>query len=537
MKKVLSLVLALTMLLSLVACGDGGGASSGTSSQGGQESQSSTTSQTSGTESAETSEAGQLDISEPVELVVYFPYDAPQDLDQVTAAINEITQEKLNCTVKFNAIGTADQETKYNLLLSTGEDCDLVFEATWFSYADKANNNAFIPIEDMVDTYVPELREIISQEVWDECKINGHDYAIPGVRQNCTSAGFLYREDLRQKYGVPEITDMDTIAQYCDAIIANEPNMLPMYSHANDMFTIYNSMYHEHTGIGHPYFHYFVCSLDEPRDLHVSVDTENFKDYCTWAREWVEKGYVQSDAVSNTEDHASVMLAGKYASSIFNTAYETLLTTVILPAETSNPDWEFGYISWAEMFKISMPNVPFQGSFAIPYSSQNPERALLFVKELLTNEELSRLVDCGIEGTHYEVDDEGNYVSLNDAENPGYLQNAMGFSNLINPEFQLRPSYYSKVEEQYDRIVDYAVYNYKEAFPVNIEPVRDYVNALSLTYQQYGYPLVHGQIADVESGIATFKEKMVEAGADIVFEEYNRQWQEYLDYMGVPAAE
>ncbi len=481
--------------------------------------------------------AEEYDLSEPYELVIYVAYDGAKDLDMVTAEINKITQEKLNATVTIKPIGTADQTTKYNLVLATGEKCDLIFEATWFSYADKANNGAFIALEDYIDTYVPELRTLIPAEKWEQSKIKGHDYAIPGVVTNCASAGFLYRADLAKKYGIEEVKTMADIEAYCEAIKANEPDILPMYSHANDMFTIYNSMYHEHTGIGHPYFHFFVCDLDNPRDLHVSADTENFLDYCTWARKWVENGYVQSDAVSNTEDHASVMLAGKYASSIFNGAYENLLTTIIIPSETSHPDWEWGYISWAEMFKISMPNVPFQGSFAIPYACEDPVRALLFVKELLTNEELSRLIDCGIEGVHYEIGEDGSYVSLNDPQNPGYLQNCLAFNNLINPEFKLYPSYYSRVQEEFDKIIPYAVYNYKEAFPVDIEPVRDYVNALSLTYQQYGYPLVHGQIDDVEEGIRIFKEKMLEAGAQQVYEEYNRQWQAYLDIMGVPAAE
>lgn len=530
MKKLIAILLAAACLLTLVSCA--GNNSSSTPATPGTPAASAAGT----TDDAGAAGAQQPDFSQPYELDIYVAYDGAKDLDMVTEEINKITMETMNCTVKFHPIGTADQTTKYNLALATNEKIDLIFAATWFSYADKANNGAFIALEDYIDTYVPEMREIVPQDIWDNCKINGHDYAIPHVVTKAGSAGFLYREDLRAKYGCPEITDRASIEAYCDAIIANEPGLLPMYSHANDMFTIYNSMYHEHTGIGHPYFHFFVCDLDNPRDLHVSADTDNFHDYCTWARSWVEKGYVQSDAVSNTEDHASVMLAGKYASSIFNGAYETLLNTVIEPARVSHPDWEFGYISWAEMFKISMPSVPFQASFAVPTSSQDPVRAIYFMKEVMTNKELATLIDCGIEGVHYEIADDGSYVSLNDPDNPGFVQDCLAFSSTIPDDMRLHPANYTLVKAESDKIMPYAVYNYKEAFPVDIEPVRDYVNALSLVYQQYGYPLVHGQIADVEAGIETFKEKMVEAGAELVYEEYNRQWQEYLDFMGVPAA-
>ena len=51
---------------------------------------------------------------------------------------------------------------------------------------------------------------------------------VPSPTTDYTTYVTLWREDLRKKYNVPEITDWDSLAVYMDAIKENEPDMLPL---------------------------------------------------------------------------------------------------------------------------------------------------------------------------------------------------------------------------------------------------------------------------------------------------------------------
>ena len=85
MKKLLSLVLAIMMLLTVVSA------------------------------------SAELDTSEQVEIIVYMMGDKPQDCDMVMEKVNEILLEKLNCTMSMKFVGWADWATAYNLLLTGGD--------------------------------------------------------------------------------------------------------------------------------------------------------------------------------------------------------------------------------------------------------------------------------------------------------------------------------------------------------------------------------------------------------------------------------
>lgn len=481
---------------------------------------------------AETAPA--VDISEKVSLNIFtFGASNPADMDMINEAASKITSEKINADVTVTVM--ADWMTRYKLALSSGEPIDMIWTAMWFSYQPYAFDGAWLDITDMVDNVAPELRTLIGQDIWDMCKIGGKDYAIPCVNRTYSQWGVAWREDLRKKYNCPEIKDWETMEQYAEAIKANEPGMIPFCDSPNGgLWHSFSEKNHLYAGLGNPQFSYGLgVKTDNPRDLLVYHETDAFKDYCETQRRWVENGYIQPDAASSTDTGNAGMLSGKYAGSINGQGIVTTLNGLMLPAKQSNPDWEIGYMNFGEMFKWSYRSHPTFMAFALPNSSPNPERALLFAKELMTNKELFNLYDCGIEGTHYKVEN-GYYVSLNDPVNPGYLQGAAGITNfLFNKDAKIYSEAYNWVLDYEKKMDQYEVDNYFEGFPEDYASYSAQVTAMSEVNTQYTWPLLRGTMDDVAGAIADVNKRLDAAGRQEVVANVIKQYNAYLDGMGV----
>ena len=57
---------------------------------------------------------------------MYLIGDRTPDFDEVYAKINEILEEKLNCSLNVEFLSWGEHDTKYSLLFSSQEDFELV---------------------------------------------------------------------------------------------------------------------------------------------------------------------------------------------------------------------------------------------------------------------------------------------------------------------------------------------------------------------------------------------------------------------------
>lgn len=111
-RAILAVVLIFAMLCSLAACAEGEG-SSGSAAQ---------TDISDSDRSTETTEK-----QEDVELVMSFWCGTePADLDKVFESLSELTKEKIGVTVKPFTVNMANYPQQTNLMLSSGEQIDLM---------------------------------------------------------------------------------------------------------------------------------------------------------------------------------------------------------------------------------------------------------------------------------------------------------------------------------------------------------------------------------------------------------------------------
>lgn len=150
-KRTLALILsALTAATVFASCSDSSGGSSAASES------SASGSETAGTETGETS--GDSDLREEelvtLDIVCMSSGKNEPDITDVENAMNEILEEKLNCNVDLTFIAYANYADQISLLLSSGEDADLL-PVYLIPLSTCANAGQIMPLDDLIDQYGP----------------------------------------------------------------------------------------------------------------------------------------------------------------------------------------------------------------------------------------------------------------------------------------------------------------------------------------------------------------------------------------------
>lgn len=233
-------------------------------------------------------EAKAIDTSKKVELVWYVLGDGHADSPKIQDQINAMLEKDINATIKLNFTTWNDWQTKYNLLLTSGEKVDMVFASTWADYYKFADQGAFKELNDLLPTYMPETWKAVPKQDWDEATVNGKIYAVPSTYPEYTPDGLVYREDWRKELNVPEIKDLDSIEAYLDAV-KTQKKVTPINGKAwNEVFTLFKA-YHGYEQIGGDSGVIVAKSYDAPRDIVNYAETPEFEQFVKRMKTWSQK--------------------------------------------------------------------------------------------------------------------------------------------------------------------------------------------------------------------------------------------------------
>ena len=202
----------------------------------------------------------------------------------------------------------------------------------------------------------------------------------------------------------------------------------------------------------------------------------------------------------------------------------------------ANPEWEVGYVSLADISGVAYPAAPYHNGIAIPSSSENPERAMMAIDLLYTDEEMNHLLMYGIEGDHYTVDENGYYVP---AENNA----AFGYESCNSWNFRNTALMLSRESEQdtlkhFEHLGEIAAntvtpyVNHEEGFGGILTESKNQDAAITALLTEYITPMQYGMVEDIEGNMAAFMEAAKKAGLEEVQAEYTELWNEYLDSKG-----
>lgn len=502
----LSLFVVLCMMVSIFTACSGSGSSGSTPS--------------SSSEAPSSSAASQADASneEAVTLKLVFQGDAETaDLVQVQDAMDALTVPAINARVELTRISHGAFNDQLNLMLSSGEVLDLV-NLRQLNTLTLTSNGTIRPLTQLLQDYGKETLDAISQSDWDCCYINGEIMVVPANKDKAYQMCILMDKAICDELGIPygQSATLDEIHDYLVKVRDAYPNMYPVVTEAGGNLHSYlgNDVLGDNFGV-------ILDIYSDELKVENLFTSDLFKNLCERMWNWAQEGLIMPDGASNTDTANSLMASGKAFARI-NTrkpGYENERSVQIGKEVVS--------LSFMEPFTMT-DAVSTTYGWAIPYSSENPEKAMELLNMLYTNPELANIMCNGAEGVHWVYTDENKthirYPDGKNSSNVGY--NRMTY---VQPNQQITVPWENDdadIWQQLDEFNRTAHASPAKGFVYDNRAVLNEVTACTNVKNKYWNGLLCGSL-DPAVAIPQLNAELEANGIDRIIAEKQRQLDEW----------
>lgn len=350
------------------------------------------------------------------------------DASLVAQAMSSASQFKdLNIQVALNPIQSAAYDQKLQLGYAAGQEYDVVFTAPWVNiYTQNAIKGNFLPIDDLLPKYAPELFKSMPSAFWDAVRVNGKIYGVPNQNYFAYVNGVFINAALAEKY-VGYLPSGNTLGTYSDLepfldqIKAHEPSVTPVYMSQNGIaagstFSGLDYGFDVFAGAGS------VAGIrytDTQLQVLNVFATPEFQQAVQLRWDWGQKGYFKQTPVP----------ADQGAVAVQNGQYAVLIGQQAKPNDIPGIEEHFGVkltVKQVGPTFISTQSI-LQNMNSIVRTCQHPQQALQFLNLINSNADIFNLLCHGIEGKHYVFVDKSKLLigfptgvtATSDKYNPG----------------------------------------------------------------------------------------------------------------------
>ncbi|MCG7214849.1 DUF3502 domain-containing protein [Paenibacillus mucilaginosus] len=516
-RKIGMTLLSAVMAVSLTACSGGGNSESGKAAPG----------------PAGTADSGQADTSKFETITYVMLGDKPKNgqVEKVLEKINVIMKEKINAKLELKWVEWADWQTKYNLLLASGEPVDLITTATdWLDAWPNAQKGAFLPLDQLLPKYAPETWKEIKPEEWDQTKYKDKIYMIPeNSYTQWVNHGFFYRGDWAKEFGITEpIKDFETMGKYFQGIKDKKPDVIPWDSngtngeHAKGFIQSKTDAIELAVPTGYlPVV--WGKSYDERYTAHSPIFDDTFVDFAKMMKAWADRGYWREDVLNYKGNVRDELKAGQTGADQHHTQTFSGLRTEM---DAKQPGSELQMFAWSDTRGNLISQPITHGATAVGAKSKHPERALMAYELIRQNKEVYYLMNYGIEGVQYVIKD-GKRAQPEgyDATRDGFSSNFWG-GRVDRFEIPSATTWdgIKDIYKKYDGIKKPYPYG---RFVLDKSKIDPQLTAMSQVTSQMGPAIAYGKAGDPVKAVEDLRSKLKAAGYDKVMAEVQRQLDEY----------
>lgn len=437
------------------------------------------------------------------------PGDQQPDQAAVTEKINEITREKIGVEVEFQYIDTGAYTERMKMNMAAGDDFDICFTGYVNPYLDAVNKEGLLDITDLLDEEAPALKEALPDYAWEVAKVDGRIYAVPNLQIMAPQESLIIFKDIADKYDfdfstVKEIEDLEP---YLEMVKNGEDGIFPY--NANRSGTNFWTM-NKYEGISSG----VVIRTDgSSKQVQLIFDTPEYQKGVQTLYEWYQKGYIRSDALAAGDDTQD-FIAGRFA--------------------TGTAGWKPGEEAAAkEKYQREVLLIPIQEPYlkksnclaamtGINYNSKHPEKAIKLIELVNTDKDLYNLICFGIEGKHYELNEEGKVKKIADS---GYNPNAdWKFGNQFNA--YLLEGQEDGLWEETAELNLSAKQSPILGFVLNTDPIKTEISQVAAVSGEYDRIIANGA-KNPDEYMSEYRKKLETAGINKIKDEVQRQIDEY----------
>lgn len=512
MKKLLAMLLAVAMVLSMfAACGAGQTTPETTTPAA------SSKETTPADQHATETEAVDPDDGEPYDVHIIYRI-SPQDEAATQAIVDHINNDILpdlipNTTISFEFIPASNYIEQIKLKAASGEKMDLMLSMASYGFTDFVADGAFQPWDEYLD-YLPNTLAAIPDGWLAGTTIGGNIYGLPNppVIARCMSVSI--DADMAEKYNVniDEINSLEDLADKYMSVLAENGE----YANGAVMFEApyvwINSQADRFAYYGlEQITNFLVVETDEPTVVKNMFETDGIKENLTMIRSWYEKGYCNQDNLEGLDEKTK--MSQNYVGA---------------RVDSYQPYWDAhlktNYDRNFVTKRISEPVVTTAATRSsmtvLGYTSENPYRAAKVLDLINSNEDLFNAICYGLEGVNYTWNDDGTVNPLADS---GYcIYNwSYQYGNARN-QYRLagkQEDYY----DQLDAVNNTATTGVIFGFSFDGSNVTTEMASCSAVLDNYKKGFYNGVYEDVEATLAEMNAEMYAAGLQTILDEAQSQ--------------
>ena len=539
-KKVVSCMLAAAMVLSMTACGNSSAPAASETTPA--ETKTEESAAPAETEAGDTEEVAASDLDSVTLKMCFHGSNVTADT-AVMEAVNAYLQEKLNVTLEPIWGTWGDFDTNAVLALQGGDDVDIYFTCSWSAdeYNKFARDGYWVRLDDpennLIEKYASDLWNTLPEVLTNGAAINGADgygvYAVPGYKDIATQNCWDVNVPLLEKYGytVDDIknTDYYGFGDILKTVKEGEgDDFYPLLVEGAvlERMVTNSIIITGDSGTGN-FMSYYLDPTDVTKPGSVGVNivnkfgTDEFKKFAEQTREYYLAGYIDP-AMANPNQANDVrsqkQLAGGYliGTQSYSLGYEL--------QASQERGFEVAMVPCTDAYVDTTSS---QGAMmAISTASKNPERAMMFLNLLNTDPTLMTMLNYGVEGVTYELQDGlVNFTEGRDAYQP--WTNGVGNVTILTPTVAQGADFWDDFKAYYGAAKEIPLLGYS----YNAENCETEMGAVANVVAEYMLPLCTGAV-DPDATLPEFLDKLDAAGINTVLDDANAQLQEFLAAKG-----
>ncbi|MDQ6418469.1 ABC transporter substrate-binding protein [Paenibacillus sp. LHD-117] len=454
---------------------------------------------------------------DPFEIALALPIigATPPDLALVQEEMSKITKAKINATVRILPISIGAWTQQMNLMSSSGEKLDLMFEFGQGYSADMAAGK-IIPLDGLLDQYGAGIKGAIGPEYLASAKLKGETFGVPVYKDYTTGTNSILMDKAlvdKHKIDVTSIKGLDDLDQVFKTIKENEPGIVPFAVG----LSVPSDKYGDYDRLGNRFG--VLPGFDNGLKVENIYESKEYEDYLNKMHSWFKAGYINKDAATSQVNGTEMVKAGK--------AFSYFDGLKVGGAEVQSA------AAGKELIAVPISSNTYAtttdataGLWAISNNSTNPERTMMFLDLMYTDKDLANLFVRGIEGKHY--------VKVSDTT-IDYPEGIDGTTVAYKIQIWMAPnpsiaytmtSDLPKLWELTAEANNNAIKSKALGFAFNSEPVKNEITALNNVIEQYRKALESGTF-DPADKLPELREKLKSSGIDKVIAEKQKQLDEW----------
>ena len=331
----------------------------------------------------------------------------PANYDAWAAKVNPYLAEKIGVNIDMEVVSWGDWGNRRGVIVNTNEPYDIMFGDSG-SYNTDVKLGAFLDISDLVATAAPKLKELIPESYWDACRIDGKVFAVPTYKDSSQSQYFVWDQAVLDelKLDASNVHDLKHATPLLTAIKdAKGEASFPLATSATASYVLFQ---YDQMNAGLPAIG--VRYDDQSAKVVPVYEQADIMESLTTLHEWYNAGIINSDSSTLPE-------APSYRACFVAQGWPSAAKTTWGPG--------MGIEAVAYQYKDTIvSNDTVRGSLnSISVNCEHPDKALAFLELLNTDTWLRDSFYYGLEGDNWQYTDTGRVHKNNtDWTMAGYTQ-------------------------------------------------------------------------------------------------------------------